>query len=298
MKAIRNVVRAIVRHPVNRGHELQALARAVAWQVRRRVISTPRTLTIYGDVQVRCDTDSRDSSSLVYFKGWKDPTEMSFTQRYLRPGDGYVDCGANIGVYTLLARRCVGPSGRVVAYEPSSGTFTRLQRNVTLNQYDSNVTLVRKALADKPGQLAFTAGYDTGNRLSHLGREDLPSEVVEVTTLDQDLPDGSFAMWKIDVEAAEVLVLRGASRRLAKAETPVIQLEISARLQAQAGFSVDELTGILGANGYGLWDYDYVENKLSPWINRPREFGLVGDAFAIHQGSLDFVKERLSTATA
>lgn len=221
---------------------------------------------------------------------------MTFTTRYLRPGDSYVDCGANIGVYTLLARRCVGPTGRVIAYEPSTLSFARLQHNVALNNFGDNVILVNKALADKPGHLAFTAGFDTGNRLSHLGRGDLPSEVVEVTTLDQALPNGPNAMWKIDVETAEVLLLRGATERLARGDTPVLQLEISARLQAQAGFSVEDLTGILFTHGYRLWDYDYEANTLVPWQNRPREFGLVGDAFAIHDRHLEFVKDRLRTA--
>ena len=68
---------------------------------------------------LRCYPDSPSASAMIYCHDSPDFHEMNFIRRYLRAGDTFLDIGANIGVYSLLAASRVGPSGRVVAFEPA-----------------------------------------------------------------------------------------------------------------------------------------------------------------------------------
>ena len=86
----------------------------------------------------------------------------------MRPGDVFVDVGANIGLYTLIAAHIVGASGRVYAFEPGSETYRRLLSNVQLNQM-TNVSCHELALSDSTARLDMnmsTDGYDAWNSLA------------------------------------------------------------------------------------------------------------------------------------
>src|SRR5436189_6431842 len=69
---------------------------------------------------------------LIYCRSFE-VTERAFLNHFLRPGDVFVDVGANIGLFTLIAASCVGPKGKVVAFEPTTVTYTRLVENIRLN---------------------------------------------------------------------------------------------------------------------------------------------------------------------
>jgi FkbM family methyltransferase len=133
-----------------------------------------------------------------------------FCLRHLRPGDHAVDVGANIGYYSLLLSRCVGPQGRVHAFEPEPANFALLQANLRFNGC-SNVVVYPLALADGDGQRAlFLCPSNRGDhRLGFSPDRDIVT--VRVTTADQCLGrhSGELDFVKIDAQGAEELVLRG-----------------------------------------------------------------------------------------
>ncbi len=139
--------------------------------------------------------------------------EMAFVAHVLRPGDLFVDVGANAGSYTLLAAGWCGAT--VVAVEPSADAFARLETNVRSNGLDTRVELHRCAVVDRNASVLFRTDSDTTN---HIVRdpEAEQGEIVEVPlrTLDDVLGERSPALMKIDVEGEELSVLRGASRVL------------------------------------------------------------------------------------
>ncbi|MDX3388383.1 FkbM family methyltransferase, partial [Streptomyces niveiscabiei] len=90
---------------------------------------------------------------LYLFGAWE-PHLTSFVSRRLRPGDTFIDVGANIGYYTVLASQLVGSTGRVVAVEPSPDFHEALAGNVRLNGC-ANVRTVNTAVSDTPGRLTF-----------------------------------------------------------------------------------------------------------------------------------------------
>jgi len=163
--------------------------------------------------------------------GIYEPEVINALRRFLRPGDCCIDVGAHIGYSTLLMSRFVGEHGRVVAYEPFPRNFAALQENLDLNQI-RNTTLRRLALGEQRGEL--TLEYPTGEEFSstpsacsyavegHRARISVPMDTLDAEMLRMRL---SPHLVKIDVEGAELAVLRGARETLRQSR-PLVLVEI------------------------------------------------------------------------
>lgn len=159
-------------------------------------------------------------------------------------GDTVLDVGAHTGFFTLLAAGGVGPNGQVVAFEPFPRNVAYLRRHVSLNDL-RNVEVVHAAVGSRTGTTSFASGPN-----SYTGRVAAGGEItVPTTSLDEYLanrPDP--AVLKIDVEGAEVDVLRGAARLLSQsrpivfvaAHSPELRRECREILEV-AGYTVDSL---------------------------------------------------------
>lgn len=140
-------------------------------------------------------------------------------------GDTVIDAGAFIGRHTLAYARDVGPSGRVIAIEPHPENFRLLQRNVRQNGY-SNVTCVQCALSDYSGQGHLA--YDRETSTSALSPGQSRSVPVRVRTLDDllsELQVRQVDLMKVDVEGAELSLLRGATATLGQSHQPQLIIE-------------------------------------------------------------------------
>jgi FkbM family methyltransferase len=162
-------------------------------------------------------------------------------------GGTVLEAGGHMGYVTLQAARAVGPSGRVVTFEPNPRTVPVIKRNLEANGLADRVTVVQLALGDAAGRHAFylSGGGDT----SSLHRPDGETELVnvEVTTVDEWLGvDTSVDVVKLDIEGAEVAALRGMERTLrAAAPGLVVFAECNPDMLERAGSSRDELLAIL-----------------------------------------------------
>jgi FkbM family methyltransferase len=179
-----------------------------------------------------------------------DYREMSFWLGALRPGDLFVDVGANIGIYTLL----IASHGcDVIAVEPARDARRLLEVNLGLN--GRKATIVPAALGRVPGQGALTAELGSMNYLVPNATEpEAPGEPVTevaVTTLDDVLGDRTAAGVKIDVEGFELDVLLGASRTLGEQRVGVLQLEWNSMARERFGRGRHEIAQT-------LLDADYV----------------------------------------
>jgi FkbM family methyltransferase len=162
---------------------------------------------------------------------------MGLLLHFLRPTDIFVDVGANIGSYTVLASRVIG--AQTFAFEPIPATFLRLQRNLRVNGIEHRVIAHQMAVGANPATLRFSADDDTKNKSvthSYRGRTTL----AQVETLDHLIGNIHPAMWKVDVEGFESEVLSGAACSLADPALSVIVLEgeseNNSRMLEQAGF--------------------------------------------------------------
>jgi FkbM family methyltransferase len=154
------------------------------------------------------------------------------------PGDVFIDAGAHIGTYSLLAARLAGPSGRVLAFEPDDRNRALLERNVVENRV-STVTVSEYALWSENAELVLAASPDADNS----GMPSLMRDGDGPRVLCRTLDDTSAAcdVLKVDVEGAEVELLRGA-RRLLGEQQPSIVIEVNddgpLQLLRDAGYSI------------------------------------------------------------
>lgn len=132
--------------------------------------------------------------------------------RLAGPGSVVFDVGAHVGFYTLLASRLVGPGGAVVAFEPLPRNLRILRQHLEENGCD-NASVFAAALAEAPGSVRFRAGADSyGGSVSEGGEVKVEALALDDLLARRRLPPPDLI--KIDVEGAELGVLRGARATL------------------------------------------------------------------------------------
>lgn len=174
--------------------------------------------------------------------GRYEPSVVGALQDWLGPGRSGFDVGAHVGYETLVMAVLVGKGGRVVAFEPEPALSRVLERNVERNRPSlaASVTAVPAAMGTENGRACFREGPSSGK--GHLAEAPPPPEEdevdidVEVLTLDEAARRfGAPDLVKIDVEGAELGVLRGAQRLLGRVR-PVFVVEAhSPRLECDCG---------------------------------------------------------------
>jgi FkbM family methyltransferase len=177
-----------------------------------------------------------------------DEQEFQLLPQLVRPGDWVLDIGANVGHYTKKLSELVGPSGRVVAFEPVPATFALLAANVQLFG-NRNVTLINAAASDRAGLAGislpeFTAGL-TNYYQAHVSASD-PSMFVMTLPVDSVPLERRIALAKIDVEGHEAAVLAGM-KQLLRDSKPVLILETNSEAIVDElrsiGYSTERLPG-------------------------------------------------------
>jgi FkbM family methyltransferase len=178
--------------------------------------------------------------------------ELAVLERFLSPGKIFIDVGANYGIYTLVASKLTGDSGRAIAFEPTMLSYSELLKNISLNNF-KNVLAFRAAVSEKAGTGWLYYGTDpVSNSLGRDPRLEGGGEQVILETLDDVLRKTSIDhvdVIKIDAEGAEELVLRGASNLLASMR-PVIIYEVNPMASLLLGLSGEGPTRMLGRLGY------------------------------------------------
>lgn len=202
----------------------------------------------------------------LYLFGTWEPNLTAFVRSCLAPGDTFIDVGANIGYYTLLAAHLTGPTGRVVAVEPAADFHRALAEAVHANRYTATVRTVRAAASDTTHRMTLYRETPTNLGNTSLVR---PSRIAasvetEAARLHQLVTPDELAaarLIKIDVEGAEAAAVRGLlpALPLLRADAEII-IEVTPRSLTKLGESVDAVTGPLAAHGFRAYrllnDYD------------------------------------------
>jgi FkbM family methyltransferase len=221
---------------------------------RRLVLTDPvRLSTEASGMRLRCDL--RDKLSFdIYYRGWVDEALETWMRRWLRSGDHYIDVGAHIGYLVSLAAECVGPSGRIDAFEPNPETFAKLDAAVRdLGDQSAAITVRQAAVGAEEGEatLHLPAGPDAhqSSEASLAGGDGFSATTrVPVIRLD-DLPfQGEVRLLKIDTEGYELSVLQGARRLLDRCDAVLIELNPEAL--ARGGSSEGQVIRTLAEHGF------------------------------------------------
>lgn len=173
--------------------------------------------------------------------GGLEPGTRRVLRALLRPGDACADVGANVGLLTAAMAFAVGPSGRVWAFEPEARVRDQLARTLHLNGLHQ-VVLSGAAVGAQAGRLTFNQSPIIG----HSSLYPLPEEEqaqarpveVEVVRLDDVVPSETpLAVVKIDVEGAELDVLRGMARAAADSPDLAVVAEFGPSHLARVGIA-------------------------------------------------------------
>ena len=201
--------------------------------------------------------------------------EMRFVEKLLRPGMTVVDAGAHHGLYTLLASKCVGREGRVLAFEPSPRECQRLEKHIRWNR-SANVRVERMALGKLEGdaELFMVEGaQDWCNSLRPPAILDATrSTQVYVGRLDEVLSDRGVEQvdfLKLDVEGAELEVLQGATELLEGCSRPAVLAEVQDLRTQPWGYAAQEIISFLDKRNY-RW-FELTEEALLRRISIEQE---------------------------
>ncbi|WP_207477561.1 FkbM family methyltransferase [Arenibaculum pallidiluteum] len=202
------------------------------------------------------DTDSLDISvSLMVHGRWEPWIEPHITD-VLAPGSVFVDAGANMGYYSVIAGRVVGASGFVHAFEPNPRLHELLAKNLSINGLAGRAHAC--ALGSRPGRArlwtsrnAAGGGYITNDPAADATASGLVPVEVEVRTLDGALAEvPEVHVMKIDVEGFEPEVLAGARATIERSRRLRLVIELSPSGWAGQGHSAKEVLDGLGQLGF------------------------------------------------
>lgn len=212
-----------------------------------------------GELLVRNPKKSSIARS-IYLHGIYERQLTAVIRRVVRPGMTIVDVGADIGYYAIQFTDLVGSQGRVVAFEPTRNGRKFLAANAILNDC-SNIEIRPEALSDQVGEVHFGAS-NVKSQMAFLNQPDSIQET-ELETVKM-IPYDEWALGNplkvvdlvkidvegVDVEGAELLVLRGMKVLLARAR-PILIIEVHPAMMATFGTTEEELHRFLKGLGYG-----------------------------------------------
>lgn len=184
--------------------------------------------------------------------------------RALKPGDCMFDVGANVGYFSLMAAALVGPTGKVLAFEPGENNLPRLKDNIKLNKFD-NIDVIEKPAWSHQTELMFWLNHDNsgGDALWDPGlwpgnpksRAVPISRMLKTTTLDRVYLQPPRVI-KLDIEGAEYHVMVGAFGLLNTHKPPFVIAEWNAFAFAQMDCSGNDLRRLMRRHGYDMFLID------------------------------------------
>ena len=214
-----NLQRQFASHPLTCNAPLKAWARFASWQLRSRLQHEIVFQWIAGQ-RLAVQRGMTGATQNIYV-GLHEFPDMMLLLHFLRKDDLFLDVGANVGSYTVLASGVCG--AETWAFEPDQNTLRQLEQNINLNGLDALVTVHQCALGAEQGEVAFTVGRDATNRIA--SANDRNVRMTRLERLDNVIGCSDPIMIKLDVEGAEQGVLEGANALLANRSLKVVELE-------------------------------------------------------------------------
>jgi FkbM family methyltransferase len=225
-----------------------------------------------GGIKAYCRGNTDDFIHLFVRK--EEPVE---THLELKTGQVFVDVGANVGYYSLKSYPGVNHNDvKIIAIEAHPETFKVLMKNIQINGR-TNITAIHKAISDHAGKVVIYDDYDIDTGSFNTGASSILGHAVdesrqkrslevEADTLDSILLDkcrvANIDLMKIDIEGAEILALRGASRTLKIVRKIIVEIHQD---------NLEPVKEILSENGFDL--------TIMPWRKQSYVIGIRGSSY-------------------
>jgi FkbM family methyltransferase len=274
----------ITTHPLAKRDKLNAISRFLKWQIRCRISKKPYPFSFVDKTFLVIEKGMTGATGNLY-TGLHEFSDMGFLLHFLRETDLFIDIGANVGSYTILASGV--KRAETLSFEPSQETFQKLQRNVQINKLDDLVIAHNIGLGSETGILKFTKSLDTVNHIVKGADHQNGFEDIEVKRLDDLLPEFQKpTLIKIDVEGFETEVLMGAEATLINQNLKAIIIELNGS-GGRYGFDENKIHKKFMSVGFTPYIYDPLIRKLT----KSHHHGLEN---TIYIRDYSFVQERVS----
>lgn len=286
-KKITLVLNAINKHPLARKHRLKAYWRFFHWQMLQLIYPKQRKVSFVGDTFLLVNKGMTGATGNIYC-GLHEFEDMSFLLHFLREEDTFIDVGANIGSYTILASGV--SKATTVSIEPVPATFHYLKENVAVNKIEDRTQLWNAAAGANVSTLKFTSTFDTVNHALSK-EEEINTAYIEVKSFplsDMVNGDNSIKLIKIDAEGFETEVLKGMDFLLTQQSLKAIIIELNGS-GGRYGYDENDIHEKLKSNNFKPYSYEPFTRKLT-------ELYQFSNKNTIYISDIAFVKKRISTA--
>lgn len=254
-------------HPLSRGQRIHVLGEWLRWHVASRVMNCAFVVPWLGQTRLIVRRGMTGATGNIYV-GLMEFPEMAFVLHFLRMDDLFIDIGANVGVYSILAS---GISGcRTIAVEPVPSTFSHLSDNIKINSLESLVDCKCLALGAETGKVTFTSGLDTLNHVAIPEKDEQNDNMcikVPLCRLDDLLGRGegenSPVCIKLDVEGYECPVIQGGGHVFSNPSLLAVIMELNGS-GLRYGFCDSDLHNTMLRFGFRPIDYDPFSRRILP----------------------------------
>jgi len=281
-----NTLKNVLYHPLNKSNKMAAIVKFLKWQVGSRLVSGDVIHKWVNDSKIVARTGETGVTGNIYC-GLHEFPDMAFLLHVLRKDDLFVDIGANVGSYTVLASSAIGARG--YCFEPVPSTYARLMTNIRLNNLEEQVIALNVALGNSRGEIHFSSDQ---NCMNHVIADDEITEskiMVNVSTLDEELRNAPFLM-KIDVEGYETPALEGAENTLKNEELCAVIMELNGSGN-RYGYDESKIISMMSTYGFETYSYEPFERTL---INLKGKNLTEGNTIFIR--NMDRILERINAA--
>jgi len=198
--------------------------------------------------------------------------ETNYVAQTLNKGDIFIDVGANIGLFTIIASNKIGSNGRVYAFEPTSETYGKLIKNIKINQ-SKNVVCKNVAVSNREGKAYISINGSENSALNSIvssSGNTAICEEIQCIALDEFFQEnkisGIIKLIKIDVEGWELPVLQGMLQEL-KVAKPELIIEVNENNYRNVGYEVEDILNLLEQSNYNIYEFDD-QGELIPFSRK------------------------------
>lgn len=247
----------LINHPLNKSDKTKSVIRFIRWQIGSRLVPGEVIFRWVNNSKIVSRTGETGVTGNIYC-GLHEFPDMGFLLHVLREEDLFVDIGANVGSYTVLACSAIGAKG--YCFEPVPSTYSRLMTNIRINDIQKNVIALNMAMGNAEGEIYFSSDQ---NCMNHVIVDDEQTDnkiIVKVSTLDEELKGNPFLM-KIDVEGYETPALEGAENTLKNDTLCSIIMELNGS-GSRYGFDEGKILQMMLDYGFKTYSYNPFKREL------------------------------------
>lgn len=282
-----NSLKFILDHPLSRPNKWPALKRYFSWQIGSRLVSGDVLVPFVDKTFLRARPGMTGATGNIYV-GLHEFEDMVFLLHVLREDDLFVDVGANIGSYTILAGGAVG--AKCITIEPIKTTFDMLEENINVNRLSSHVRVLNIGIGKEKGLLKFTTGLDTVNHVLSDSEQVENVEEVPIESLNDLLENQEPILIKIDVEGFETNVIAGAANVLSRSSLLAVIMELNGSGD-RYGFNEVALHNKMLSFGFDTYTYSPLDRQLVSLEGKKSDSGNT-----LYVRNVDEVSSRLKAA--